>query len=1575
MKMKRFAALFMAATILFTNYAFDLPARAAETSDTDIVLTYTDSDEEDPKSATIVSGGNTTIKIEKTSGNSPVNDKPFIIKDSDSNDVTDTRKIVIDPITGARQQYMVKADENLDPNNGEQTFNITGNYYTMTKIGSAYETYSTGTGQYVNLTSEKEQAVMEYSTITIKCDKAESSGVNPHFIISEEGTGIFKGYTGVSVESCTQDSNTTQQALKDKRIRIQLIGGSDVVPNFFVFEPKQTHILTNGKPEGNPDYQELSRNNYIEENSTYTFTYRPPTSNTLYLTVLTPNKAKEKVRDEIQLNDGVSENKKNYIELANGDTLTDLRSDFFLRTSVKKFSSNFEIKWDWEPDKEENEDAIYIPTTNEKPNWCNVRVTRKPDNVAGTLTASVYFKKDGTAVDNNPVFTGKINILIYGSGTPAVVTQYSQNIGQGDEIKFGDKDKKLPNTVKMNVYNGIPKIDGKDPVDPWKYNLKLEMGNRNASSLYAKILIKGDSGDASAIRVVDQTTSLEYKNGDQIANPDVQFAERTGVVNLNITAQNSGNVVLTIEFYIKGRNNQPELASSYTTKITVIDTSPSDNAFLKDRDSDETDRSKDGLVLKDQDNVVYDFGYSSQKLEYRDDDTVRLPYSVEHITFKATKAHSAAEKVITYSYSYWDGSSHETELGGGSNIPVNSGTTSDPIELKENIITRLEITVTAENQTKKTYLLDMMREPPSEDSTLKTLKMSDEEENFYLNYEEQKLVDLEYTITVPFSVDQLYVEAETNHRSAEIVSINPPLKQKFLSYFGLGDKKQWIELNEDKYTDTIVEITVISERDIVEKNDPPKDQRVYKITVKREKPSTISTLENIKVTDGSIEAKELTMNPKFNKNLDVEDQPYEVNVPYTTDKIRVIVTPTDKKATMELYETDEKGEIVGGAIAILAADVPSKKIAVPFTEGTGPDLFGFLWINAKAEEVTTETDETTTTPESSDPEGSSTPDESSTPSTDDSSDTSDSSSDDNSSSSSQPEEEQPVVDGYRLCVLVTPEDPNAPKTKYLLNIVRQAPSKDTGLSSVAIAGFEAGADKTGAGTPVEFEFLSDVYSYNIKIPYEYERIKITPTASDANSTIKMGIRTIQSGQASPTISIPYPGTETVTLTVTAQDKTKTQDYTFNISRQKPSNDARLKALEVGNASKIKPVFIASTTKYTSTVNENAEGVTITATTNSDKATLTIDGKVAKSGVASELITLLEVKQEVEIVVTAQDRTTTKTYTVRFTNENLINKTSNADLASLVVKDGVMKPKFSPSATEYEVSVKEETSSIEIIPETADPMAQMKVFSGTKEIGDDEGNYVSALVDGANEFSVEVTAPDKSKTKKYVITVYRNDEEHQGTLKPVKVEDLDFEYSDVITIDINKYPRIGADVFNELKKYPDTQLILQGNDYSLQFSGADVTTTVPFEEVFDFGLSFTSPNKDIIEDEIYSHRGNNTLEYVIVHFDHHGALPAPATFNLSLGRRYADETLYWHYYNEERDRIDYYGKFTTNSRGTFAVTLDHLSDYIVADRRIVGSEWKDGGEVASELEEIQISQDAEEKRINPNTGAEEGGQAE
>ena len=92
-----------------------------------------------------------------------------------------------------------------------------------------------------------------------------------------------------------------------------------------------------------------------------------------------------------------------------------------------------------------------------------------------------------------------------------------------------------------------------------------------------------------------------------------------------------------------------------------------------------------------------------------------------------------------------------------------------------------------------------------------------------------------------------------------------------------------------------------------------------------------------------------------------------------------------------------------------------------------------------------------------------------------------------------------------------------------------------------------------------------------------------------------------------------------------------------------STDANLAGLTISVGTL--PAFAAATISYAVNVANDVASVTLTPTTNNDGATLTVDGTAVASGEASEPIDLAVGANDIAILVTAQDGTTEKTYTV------------------------------------------------------------------------------------------------------------------------------------------------------------------------------------------------------------------------------------------------------------------------------------------------------------------------------------------
>jgi gliding motility-associated-like protein len=139
---------------------------------------------------------------------------------------------------------------------------------------------------------------------------------------------------------------------------------------------------------------------------------------------------------------------------------------------------------------------------------------------------------------------------------------------------------------------------------------------------------------------------------------------------------------------------------------------------------------------------------------------------------------------------------------------------------------------------------------------------------------------------------------------------------------------------------------------------------------------------------------------------------------------------------------------------------------------------------------------------------------------------------------------------------------------------------------------------------------------------------------------------VATGTASPAINL-NAGQNTITIIVTAQDGVSTKTYTLTATRA-PSTNANLSVLVFNKLGALNPVFAVGTTSYTVGAGNSVTSVTVTAKTGDATATIKINGASVTSGTASAPIPLSIGANTVTTVVTAQDGTTTKTYTVTVT---------------------------------------------------------------------------------------------------------------------------------------------------------------------------------------------------------------------------------------------------------------------------------------------------------------------------------------
>ncbi len=282
---------------------------------------------------------------------------------------------------------------------------------------------------------------------------------------------------------------------------------------------------------------------------------------------------------------------------------------------------------------------------------------------------------------------------------------------------------------------------------------------------------------------------------------------------------------------------------------------------------------------------------------------------------------------------------------------------------------------------------------------------------------------------------------------------------------------------------------------------------------------------------------------------------------------------------------------------------------------------------------------------------------------------------------------------------------------YRITIIRDS-SSNAKLNTIAVNGTAV------AG------FNADTHEYTVGVQNSVHQVSITATTMHNNARIA-GLVT--------NVAIPV-GDTTFRLTVTAENKSTQLVYDIKIVRDSSSN-ANLSAIFVNNEAI--SGFSSSNTAYRKRVSGTTETATISATL--ADATATYVGAIENAPLAID-------SNKFELVVTAQNGRTTKTYTVYVVRDDTATPevlSTNADLSSLSV-NGISVDNFDANTLSYIVDVDYETNTASIYAETDDAYAT--VVRGM--VSD------SSLNVGENIFNVVVVAQDDTVSKTYTITVIR-----------------------------------------------------------------------------------------------------------------------------------------------------------------------------------------------------------------------------
>ena len=315
-----------------------------------------------------------------------------------------------------------------------------------------------------------------------------------------------------------------------------------------------------------------------------------------------------------------------------------------------------------------------------------------------------------------------------------------------------------------------------------------------------------------------------------------------------------------------------------------------------------------------------------------------------------------------------------------------------------------------------------------------------------------------------------------------------------------------------------------------------------------------------------------------------------------------------------------------------------------------------------------------------------------------------------------------------ITIEVTAADGETTKTYTVLVVRDQAPSTDATLSDLTLSSIDFGT------------FDSDTTSYSAQVPYRVSQTTVTPTENHyrAHSVIKLNGVEDQNGIVSLAV-----GSNVITVEVKAEDRKTSLTYTVTVTRAAASTDATLTALTLSGIDF--GTFASGTTSYSAQVANSVTQTTVTPTVNHSLASYVI--KVGGVTDADGVIVFGVGRNVITVEVTAEDTTTTRTYTVTVTRA--APPSTDATLSALTLS-GIDFGTFDSTTASYTTAVANSVAQTTVTPTVNDFGASYVI----KLAGVTDSDGVIPLAVGSNVITVEVTAEDGNTSMTYTVTVNR-----------------------------------------------------------------------------------------------------------------------------------------------------------------------------------------------------------------------------
>ena len=180
---------------------------------------------------------------------------------------------------------------------------------------------------------------------------------------------------------------------------------------------------------------------------------------------------------------------------------------------------------------------------------------------------------------------------------------------------------------------------------------------------------------------------------------------------------------------------------------------------------------------------------------------------------------------------------------------------------------------------------------------------------------------------------------------------------------------------------------------------------------------------------------------------------------------------------------------------------------------------------------------------------------------------------------------------------------------------------------------------------LDTSFAAGTTDYTLTVENAVDWVRVTPTAVHESITLTVNRTPVDSGNSSE-VALAEGATTTITVTLTAEGTSVAKTYRIEVFRA-PSANADLADLTI-SAGTLTPAFTVAVMDYTVAVANSVSSVTVTPSTANANATVTVNGIGVASGGSSEIAVTGGATATITVVVTPQDGSTTKTYTIDVT---------------------------------------------------------------------------------------------------------------------------------------------------------------------------------------------------------------------------------------------------------------------------------------------------------------------------------------